>query len=373
MFAMAASLPWAERALALDSQKAPAEQRNELRQNDPLFAATIEQVIADDKTIDFGEKIELAPGKQRIEFHYAVSGLVAPEKSQQFKYKLEGYDNDWIDAGARRVAYYTRVPAGQYRFRVLACDKDGTCSESGASINFIIRPYFYQTYWFYAACAVCFALIGAAAFRLRVRQMRARERKLVQLVLERTRQLEEANQNLQRLSYLDGLTGISNRRQFEEILGVEWRRACRSSVPLSLIMIDIDYFKSYNDTYGHQRGDDCLKRVAEALNDSLKRAGDMVARYGGEEFAVILPEVNAKEAAEMAEILRECVEALEIPHETPSGCVLTISVGVATVYPEKDMSVISLLSSADQALYRAKYEGRNQVLISDTIHFLNPF
>jgi diguanylate cyclase (GGDEF)-like protein len=333
---------------------------------------TIREMIADDTRVELNEKVELEPDIQRIEFHYAGLSFRAP-RSMFFKYKLEGFDNKWIDAGSRKEAYYTRVPAGNYCFRVMACNDGGVWKEAGASFSFHIRPRLYQTYWFYGACAGCLILMAAAGFRLRVKQMRAREGNLVRLVMERTRQLEEAKRNLEQLSYLDSLTGISNRRRFEEVLDVEWRRACRVSAPLSLIMIDIDYFKSYNDAYGHQRGDYCLKRVAETLNNSLQGAGDLAARYGGEEFAVILPESEAHEAALLGEELREKIEALEIPHETPAGCVLTISVGVATVYPEKELSVISLLSAADQALYRAKYEGRNQVLISDSSRLLNPF
>lgn len=237
------------------------------------------------------------------------------------------------------------------------------------AFDFHLSARFYQTNWFYALCAAALVSLGVVAFRIQEKRMKLRERKLVRLVLERTHQLEEANRALQRLSYLDGLTGIANRRRFEEVLDVEWRRARRVGVPLSLIMIDIDYFKAYNDAYGHQRGDDCLKQVAATLSNSVQRAGDLVARYGGEEFAVILPEIDANNAAEMAEMLREQIESLEIPHETLSGdCVLTISVGVATIYPQKDLSTISLLSAADQALYRAKFEGRNQVLISDSFH-----
>lgn len=240
------------------------------------------------------------------------------------------------------------------------------------AFGFHIGPQFYQTDWFYALCAAALVSLGAIAFRLHVKQVKIRERKLVRLVLERTHQLEEANRTLQRLSYLDALTGIANRRRFEETLDIEWRRTRRVGVPLSLIMIDIDYFKAYNDAYGHQRGDDCLKQVAVTLSESLQRASDLVARYGGEEFAVILPEIEAHRAAEMAEMLRERVESLEIPHETLSGdSVLTISVGVATIYPQKELSTISLLSAADQALYRAKFEGRNQVLISDSFHLSN--
>ena len=165
------------------------------------------------------------------------------------------------------------------------------------------------------------------------------------------------------LSTIDGLTGIANRRFFEERLGYEWGRATRDARPLSLIICDIDYFKLYNDNYGHLNGDICLKKVAEALRDTLKRPGDLVARYGGEEFAVILPETDLEGASLVAEKLRAGVEALGIEHErSEASNYLTISLGVATAVPSADITASKLMDLADQALYQAKREGRNRVI-----------
>lgn len=171
-----------------------------------------------------------------------------------------------------------------------------------------------------------------------------------------------AQDMLQRLSSIDGLTGIANRRYFDQYLEREWRRGVRSSTPFSLVMCDIDYFKAYNDTYGHQGGDDCLKKVAATIKSTLKRPGDLVARYGGEEFVIVMPETNVNGAAVLAESLRAGVEALGIAHANSqvNKCV-TISLGVATIVPSLDSSPEELLSSADKALYRAKKEGRNRV------------
>jgi diguanylate cyclase (GGDEF)-like protein len=166
--------------------------------------------------------------------------------------------------------------------------------------------------------------------------------------------LEEANARLQRLSMLDGLTGIANRRRFDEALDVEWRRAFRSGAPLSLLMIDIDAFKPYNDAHGHQAGDDCLCRVGAILSESLHRAGDLVARYGGEEFVVLLPETDREHAARVAEMLRERVAA---------GAPVTISVGVSTLVPELGGAAFVLIADADAALYEAKRSGRNRVVM----------
>jgi diguanylate cyclase (GGDEF)-like protein len=179
---------------------------------------------------------------------------------------------------------------------------------------------------------------------------------------EANRRLQEANVGLQVLSTQDGLTGVANRRRFEEVFDLEWRRACRAGLPLALVMIDIDHFKRYNDTQGHQRGDDCLRRVAAALGGSLHRAGDLVARYGGEEFVVVLPGTDEEHAAGYAEILRQGIEALAIPHPwaSPSG-VITVSLGVAAAHASDSSTPDALLAAADRALYSAKTGGRNRV------------
>lgn len=186
----------------------------------------------------------------------------------------------------------------------------------------------------------------------------ARERELLVV----TRQLASANEALQRLSLQDGLTGIANRRHLDEYLDREWRRAIRSRAPLSVVMTDIDNFKSYNDTYGHGAGDAALTRVAQAMEGALRRAGDLVTRCGGEEFAVVLPETSLDHAHTVAETLRTVVESLRIPHVgSPVADWVTISVGVASEIPERSSSAAALLATADKAMYRSKNAGRNRV------------
>src|SRR5207302_9711460 len=175
-----------------------------------------------------------------------------------------------------------------------------------------------------------------------------------------TRQLDAAYQRLQRISFLDGLTEIANRRRFDEFIDHEWRRALRSSSPLSMIMIDIDFFKAFNDTYGHQHGDECLRRVAGALNVGLHRPGDLAARYGGEEFAVVLAGANRAGAVVVAETLRAKVEALAIPHAgSRVSDRITISLGVGSTIPAPESAPSTLIAVADRALYHAKAAGRN--------------
>lgn len=178
---------------------------------------------------------------------------------------------------------------------------------------------------------------------------------------DRTAQLAQT-EHLQQLAYVDGLTGISNRRRFDDALRVEWRRCLRSQKPLALLMIDIDHFKAYNDQYGHLQGDACLQTVASALHGCLHRAQDLVARYGGEEFVCLLPECDLSGAQRIAEAMRQAVQALALPHaSSPVAPTLTISVGVACEFPRLLQDSATLLADADAQLYRAKQAGRNRV------------
>ncbi|ROL74626.1 PleD family two-component system response regulator [Pseudomonas vranovensis] len=175
-------------------------------------------------------------------------------------------------------------------------------------------------------------------------------------------QLLDTNLVLQRLMNSDGLTGLSNRRHFDEYLELEWRRAMREQAQLSLLMIDVDYFKSFNDTFGHLAGDEALRKVAEAIRASCARPSDLPARYGGEEFALVLPNTSPGGARLVAEKLRQTVAAMNIAHTMPNAdSVLTVSIGLATLTPGIGSHCRQLISAADKGLYLAKNNGRNQV------------
>jgi len=191
---------------------------------------------------------------------------------------------------------------------------------------------------------------------------------LEEKVLQRTAELEAANRQLQALSATDGLTGLANRRKFDQEWEQEWFRAVRQSLPLAVAMIDVDQFKAYNDHYGHQSGDVCLKLVAQTLSLSVQRSGELAARYGGEEFVVILPGLNAAEAAAVMERVRDAVQALGLPHARAAVAgVVTISAGVAACVPQPGDDPARLVQAADAAMYRAKTSGRNRVEVAPAL------
>ncbi|MUG93652.1 diguanylate cyclase [Scytonema sp. UIC 10036] len=173
--------------------------------------------------------------------------------------------------------------------------------------------------------------------------------------------LRQANQELQRLANLDGLTQIANRRYFDEVLQQEWKRLVQEQAPLSIILCDIDFFKLYNDHYGHQAGDDCLKQVAQAIDDSVRYSEGLVARYGGEEFAVILPNKTTEGALHIATQIQVTLANLKILHaRSEVSSLVTLSIGVATLILKPESSPLNLIAVADRALYTAKAEGRNR-------------
>jgi len=184
-------------------------------------------------------------------------------------------------------------------------------------------------------------------------------------LLETSRELAAANRELENLSRQDGLTGIANRRYFDSYLVTEVKRASRERQPLSLILADVDHFKAYNDFYGHQAGDDCLRQVASALRSVGRRPADLAARYGGEEFAIVLPATAMEGAVDVAKSLIRAIEGMSIPHArsgvSPS---ISLSQGIASLIPVQDTKPENVIELADQALYQAKQQGRNRYVVS---------
>jgi diguanylate cyclase (GGDEF)-like protein len=184
-------------------------------------------------------------------------------------------------------------------------------------------------------------------------------------LLETSRELAAANRELENLSRQDGLTGIANRRYFDSYLVTEVKRASRERQPLSLILADVDHFKAYNDFYGHQAGDDCLRQVASALRSVGRRPADLAARYGGEEFAIVLPATAMEGAVDVAKSLTRAIEGMSIPHARSSvGPSISLSQGIASLIPVQDTKPENVIELADQALYQAKQQGRNRYVVS---------
>lgn len=202
--------------------------------------------------------------------------------------------------------------------------------------------------------------ISEVVLKAKVRAMH----RLVQMqrdLVKVTQQLNQANSMLQKLSATDGLTGIANRRMYDELSLREWRRCERMKKPFSLVMVDVDHFKLFNDKYGHQTGDECLKKVAEQVGKAAPRATDLAARYGGEEFVLVLGETDTDGAKWIANRMCQQVSELNIPHYATESRHVTISCGVASVIPNEKISLDVLLKSADHALYKAKKAGRDRV------------
>jgi diguanylate cyclase (GGDEF)-like protein len=321
----------------------------------------IEAVVVEGDSHPPDRTLVFPASPKTLELHYSGISLAAQSKVR-FRYRLAGFNDDWVDAESRRVAYYTNLSSGEYEFQVQAANDDGVWNDPGASVFFQLKPHFYQTGTFLLIAFSCMATLVFALIRIRVSRIEAREKRLSQMVAERTQQLEDANRSLVELAGTDSMTGVANHRHLMEQLDKEWRRAYRTSTPLSALMCDIDFFKSYNDRYGHEAGNACLNAVAKALTEAIRRPGDLVARYGGDEFVLILTGSDAEGAFALAETLPRRIEAEKIPHEDSKiARNVTISVGVATMWPSQGRSPGALISAADDALYRAKKDGRNRV------------
>lgn len=299
----------------------------------------VEEALVDGTTAPAGP-LHVPPGTQRLEIRYTALSLRAPERVR-FRYMLEGYDGDWIDAGASRVAHYTKLAPGHYTFRVIAANEDGVRSNAEAQLAMTVAPQWFETWW--ARLLGILAIIAVIAGIARVRLAGELEKV--------NRQLEVANERLRALSYMDGLTGVANRRRFDEALEEACSTARKNGSPLSLVLIDLDHFKALNDTRGHQNGDEALRTVASLLAQRAESRGGLVARFGGEEFAWLLPGLSADVAKTEAESFCSSVKKTGV---------ITASAGVSSSSGNA-LTPLSLVAAADAALYRAKSGGRDRV------------
>jgi diguanylate cyclase (GGDEF)-like protein len=324
--------------------------------NDVPPPVRVEEALIDGVRAADGS-LRVPAGTLRLELRYTALSFRASELVT-FRYMLEGYDRGWVEAGTNRVATYTKLAPGSYTFRVMATNEDGVRSRSEARLQVVVDPRWFETWW---ARLLALVLLAAALWgivRLRVATLHARQAELEALVAERTRGLAVANERLRGLSYLDGLTGVANRRRFDEALEEACAEARNTGAPISLVLIDLDHFKKLNDSQGHQDGDEALRSVAALLAERTESRGGLAARFGGEEFAWLLPGVTLEESMAEAETLRLRIRDAAIHHTTAAHGVVTASLGVsagARITPQ------ALVAAADAALYRAKSEGRDRV------------
>jgi diguanylate cyclase (GGDEF)-like protein len=307
--------------------------------------------------------LTLPPGAATLSIEYGAITLLYAERVR-FRYQLDGLSRDWIDAGSNREVAFPALSHGLYHFRVQTSLDGKSWSASTPALAITVQPFFYEATWF-AALVVCgvFTVLFVLV-RLRLHRLRAHHTEMEQLVAQKTEALRLANEHLSRLSFIDALSGLANRRRFDEVLADEWARACRSGAPLALVIADIDSFKLYNDALGHPEGDRCLAAVAGMFISHARRAADLAARYGGEEFVMLLPNLDLAAALQVAEALRSACETLAIAHPGSAVApVVTLSLGVAVQRPSDPSpeAMRTLVEDADAALYRAKHEGRNRV------------
>jgi diguanylate cyclase (GGDEF)-like protein len=298
------------------------------------------------------ESLELEHHQNYLSFSFANPERDALHPSGYY-YMLEGLDTTWNDSGDQHSISYAYLKPGRYVLHL----KDSLDSPDATSLRITIHPPLWLTPWAKAGYALVLTLTLFAASRIftRVQTSRIRKEMLENLVMQ------------------DPLTGVPNRRKFKEVLVAEKSRCKRSNHQISVIMVDIDYFKGFNDRFGHQAGDKALRKVAQTLSATLKRPEDFVARYGGEEFVVVLPSTNRAGAERVAKKIQDAIAEADIPYPgSPLSDRLTLSLGISTFSPQSDLHIDSGLFSADQALYQAKRNGRNCFFYKDHCLALAP-
>jgi len=309
--------------------------------------------------------LTLSPSERTFTLDFAALEFDAGSR-QRYRHRLDGLDREWIVAGpSQRSLTHSRIPPGSYVLRVGVTDRDGRWSDRELRIPVTVMPAFHQTIWFRALLIAAAAAAIYGIYRLRVRQLRARERDLQRLVAIRTSELAAAYAKIEEASLTDPLTGLRNRRYLEQTIGADLQLAARGHGDLVVLLVDLDHFKQVNDTYGHAAGDAVLVQLAELLRRTF-RASDHVVRWGGEEFLIVVRFVDRMTAAEPAEKLRRAVAANIFV--LPDGTALhkTCSIGYA-VWPSGDADWDRVVDRADAAMYAAKRGGRNACVSAEIL------
>lgn len=328
----------------------------------------IEKITFDSGRIPQQSGTRLGPGSGNLEFSFSAPSFVAPQEVR-FRYRLMGFDPDWIYTDSRHSARYTNISPGQYTFLVQAANSDGIWNQTGASFSFVLRRRLASTPAAWCAYIFLALLLVWGITARRTRTLLRRQQELTRIVAERTAQLEEeksaleaARHELQIRATHDSLTGLFNRAAIFEHLDREISRSVRERTPLAIAIADLDHFKMLNDTYGHLCGDDIIREAAARIRLAM-RAYDLAGRYGGEEFLILLPGLDPARTPERIDQLLQAIRSR--PYQIAGGEItLTCSMGVATFHPDADPADMrALLTRADRKLYEAKNAGRNRASI----------
>lgn len=303
------------------------------------------------------EPVQIPEEGSRLTFDFALPDYTG-HRSALYSVRLENIEPGFSKWASNSTYTYSQLRPADYSFDVRGRDAAGQVT-STRPFRFTILPKWYASEWASILWIVLLVLASVSVallfVRFRTRKLAAEKNLLETMVAERTAELETANRQLDTIAHLDGLTGIPNRRRMDDYLEQVWQQSLERQRPLSVLVIDVDRFKDYNDLNGHVSGDLFLKTLTSTLSHCLRRSEDFLARYGGEEFLVVLPGADTDKAHELAEHMRQEVETGEGP---------TISVGVATAVPSPEWTITKLIREADAALYQAKSEGRNRVVVS---------
>jgi two-component system, chemotaxis family, response regulator WspR len=325
---------------------------------DPDNLPTAMVLLVDDQAL-VGEAIRRAlTGQESVDFHYCADPALAMSTALRIAPTVILQDLVMPGAdGLDLVREYRSTPATRNTpVIVLSSREEGTTKRdafaAGANDYLVKLPDTVE-------------LIARVRYHTQAFISRQQRDEAYRALRQSQQQLLEANFELQRLMNMDGLTGLNNRRRFDEYATAEWRRSIREKTPFALVLVDVDEFKRYNDTHGHLAGDEALKRIATAITSACGRPADLPARYGGEEFAVVLPGTDIHGAAHVADKICKAVRDLQIPHAASRiGQTVTVSAGAVASVPGSDADLVDLVHSADQALYEAKSAGRNRVVVT---------
>ncbi|ART83915.1 hypothetical protein CBP31_03160 [Oceanisphaera profunda] len=321
------------------------------------FPVILEELKVSGVTQALQSDLVLPAGSNRVQFNYAGLGFVMAERIQ-YRTLLEGFDEDWVLRGTQHSAEYTNLAPGDYVFRVAAAYSYQDWDEQEARIAFTILPFIWQLSFFWVIIAILVIMSLWLLMRLRLQLLTFHAQELTRQVSDKTQELQLQAQAFERQARVDVLTGLPNRRGFDEGLAAAFARARRSALPITLVVIDIDHFKLVNDTWSHGVGDQVIKIVADIIRQEIREV-DMPARWGGEEFTLLLENTKINEAVPICERLRLAVMNYDYS-DIDANFKLTISLGVAQ--SSLNMEEHNLLANADLALYQAKRQGRNRVM-----------